>query len=58
MKVEINITCRQINGLKIEIRPVVYSWFLLAVMLEGQLCIKDQEGKKNTNNQKPPDVIK
>lgn len=45
MKVEIKIMCKQVNGLNTEMRSVVDSQFLPAVMLEGQLSIKDQGGK-------------
>lgn len=37
MNIEVNIICRHINGLKIEIRSVVSDSYLPDVMLEGLL---------------------
>lgn len=38
---EIDLTCRQGNGMNIEMGSVVDSWLLPTAMLEGQPCIKD-----------------
>lgn len=48
MSVEINTMCRQVNGLNVEMRSFVDSWFLPAVMFEGQLCIKDRGGGESS----------